>query len=296
MNQTTTQASRPRFAVGNAIFGQLVPEHLEIIARAGYPGIEPYRGLMMGYVERPRELKALCDRHGLTVCTISNGGPGQSVDFIDQERRERSIADHVAFARDVLTVFGCTYFKMNMGARPKAGTTDAEVAAIADALNELGSKTAELGITIAPHPHIWGPVERPHEVRRLLDLTDPRVVSWIPDTAQLNLGGGDPVELIVDHYDRIAAVHWKDSKPSFRGYTGPTPTREQHERAILYKDLGTGGVDLPRIWRFLLERRYRGWITLDLDPPRANEGEGTADEKLAINTRYLVETLKVGAL
>lgn len=296
MNRTNAAAARPRFAVGNAIFGQLVPEHLEIIARAGYSGIEPYRGLMMDYVERPRELKVLCERHGLTVCTISNGGPGQVVDFINPDRRAQSIADHVAFARDVLAVFGCTYFKMNMGARPKAGTTDADVAAIADGLNELGRKTAELGIRVAAHPHIWGPVERPHEVRRLLDLTDPAVVSWIPDTAQLNLGGGDPVELIVDYYDRIAAVHWKDTKPSYRGYAGPTPTVEQHRQEILYKDLGTGGVDLPRIWRFLQERGYRGWITLDLDPPRPNEGEGTAEEKLAINTRYLLETLQVGAL
>ena len=75
-----------------------------------------------------------------------------------------------------------------------------------------------------------------------------------------------------------------------------TPTRDQHEREILYKDLGTGGVDLPRIWQFLLDRGYFGWITLDLDPPRPNEGEGTPEEKLAVNTMYLVETLKVGAL
>ena len=44
-------------------------------------------------------------------------------------------------------------------------------------------------------------------------------------------------------YNRIAAVHWKDSKSTYRGYTGPTPTRESHEKEILYKDLGANGVD-----------------------------------------------------
>jgi inosose dehydratase len=294
--QNQTSGTGPRFAVGNAIFGQLTVEHLDIIAAAGFPGIEPYRGMMMDFVDRPRQLKELLDERGLTICTISNGGPGMSCDFIDPDARVRTIADHVAFTRDVLKVFGCTYFKINMGARPKHGTTDAELQTIANTINELGRATDAMGVRISPHPHIWGPIERPHEVERLLALTDPAYVSWIPDTAQLNLGGGDPVALIVDHYDRIAAVHWKDSRPAYRGYTGPTPTQAQHQQAILYKDLGTGGVDIPRIWEFLRSRDYRGWITLDLDPPRPAEGEGTAEEKLLINRAYLKDELRIGSL
>jgi sugar phosphate isomerase/epimerase len=66
-----------------------------------------------------------------------------------------------------------------------------------------------------------------------------------------------------------------------------------HKEEILYKDLGSGGVDLPAIWRLINERGYRYWITLDLDPPRPNEGEGTPEEKLRINHRFLTETLRV---
>ena len=69
------------------------------------------------------------------------------------------------------------------------------IKAIAETVTEIGKRTLEMGVTIAPHPHIWGPIERPEEVRALLDQTDPDIVSWIPDTAQLNLGGGDPVQL-----------------------------------------------------------------------------------------------------
>jgi len=54
---------------------------------------------------------------------------------------------------------------------------------------------------------------------------------------------------------------------------------------------GAGGCDVPGNWRLLLDRGYQGWITLDLDPPRANEGEGTVEEKLRINRRFVVETL-----
>lgn len=296
MSHATSSALLPHFAVGNALFGNLTPDHLAIVSSADFPGIEMYRGMMMDWVGDPRGLKELLDRSNLTMVTISNGGPGMAVDFIDPDRRQQSIADHIAFARDVLTVFGCEHFKMNMGARPKAGTSDTQIQAIAAALSELGRATADMGIKLAPHPHIWGPIERPHEVRRLMELTDPAYVFFIPDTAQLNLGGGDPVELIVDYYDRIPAVHWKDTKAAYRGYTGPTPTQEQHRQEILYRDLGSGGVDLPRIWDILRARGFHGWITLDLDPPRQTEGEGTAEEKLLINKRYLTETLQVPSL
>ena len=69
-----------------------------------------------------------------------------------------------------------------------------------------------------------------------------------------------------------------------------------HAAEILYKDLGSGGVDHPTIWTLLNERGYAGWITLDLDPPRPDEGEGSVDDKIKINCKYLTETLKISCL
>jgi inosose dehydratase len=284
------------FAMGGAIFGQLEESDVEMIHRFGLPGIEPYRSMGMKWVENPRELKRVLDGNDVRLITCSNGGPGQSTEFIDPAARQQTIDDHLAFCRDFLSVFGCSWFKINMGRRRPEGTTPEQVKRIADTINELGRKTLELGIKIAPHPHIWGPIERPEEVRGLLDQTDPALVWWIPDTAQLNLGGGEPLELMSDYYDRMAAVHWKDSKASYRGYRGPTPSQEMHRQEILYKDLGAGGVDHPAIWRMLVERGYQGWVTLDLDPPRPNEGEGSVEDKARINVDYLKSTLEVGSL
>jgi inosose dehydratase len=278
-----------RFAIGTAIFGNLKPGDVALTAQLGFPGIEPYRGWTMDYVDRPHELKAILDQYGVAMVTCSNGGPNQSTDFIDPAARQQTIDDHVAFARDFLTVFGCRHFKINMGRRPENGSSEADLQAIAATLNELGQRTAELGIRLAPHPHIWGPIERPHEVERLLELTDPEYVSLTLDTAHINLGGGDPVALLNTHYDRVVAIHWKDTKAAYRGYTGPTPTQAMHQQEILYKDLGAGGVDLLATWRILCERGYQGWITLDLDPPRANEGEGSVEDKLRINRRFIEE-------
>lgn len=291
-----TLAGGPHFALGWFVFGNLNAEDVALTASLGFPGIEPYRQLIMPWLDNPEGLKELLDQHGLAMATCSNGGSGQSCDFISPAARPQTIDDHVAFARDFLAPFGCQHFKINMGNRPPNGTSDDELHAIADTLNELGRRTAEYGIRIAPHPHIWGPIERPHEIRRLLELTDPAYVSLTLDTAHINLGGGDPVEFIRDYYDRIVALHWKDTEAAYRGFTGATPTQEMHREKILYKDLGAGGVDFLGVWNLLNARGYRYWITLDIDPPRPHEGEGTPEEKLRISLRYLREGLGIAQL
>jgi inosose dehydratase len=277
------------------VFGDLQAADVGLVASLGFPGIEPYRQWLTRYVDRPREFRDVLESCGVRMATCSNGGAGQCTDFIDPDLRARTVADHLDFARSFLAEVGCAHFKINMGARPPAGTSQRDLEAIAAALNELGRGTAELGIRLAPHPHIWGPVERPEEIRRLLELTDPEYVSLTLDTAHIVLGGGDPFEFLDGHWDRIVALHWKDTTPAFRGYRGPTPSREDHMRECLYKDLGAGGIDFPAVWRRVQERGYRYWITLDLDPPRLSEG-ATVEDKLRRNRRYLEEELAVGAL
>lgn len=122
-------------------------------------------------------------------------------------------------------------------------------------------------------------------------MTDPKLVYLVTDTAHLTLGGMDPLRIIKEYYPRVAAIHFKDTEAKYRGYKGPTPSQEEHRKVNLYKNLGAGGVDFPAIFQFLRERNYRGWITLDLDPPRP--GDGTIEENLAINKKYLMEVLKV---
>jgi inosose dehydratase len=293
--------SRPHFAVGSALFGVFVTineEQIKLVSDLGFPGLELYGESYQDFAERKDDLKKMLSDYGVTLITISNKGSvnGRPVDFITPELRQETIDDHTAWVRDNHGTFGCKHFKINMGRRSPSGTSDDDLKALADGLNQLGKNTADLGVKLSPHPHIWGPVERPEEINRLMELTDPRYVSLLPDTAHLNLGGGDPLALMTEHYGRVGAIHWKDTRAQYRGFTGPTPTREEHNREILYKDLGTGGVDIPGIWAMLLERGYDGWITLDLDPPRPNEGEGSSADKLRINHRFLLETLKVETL
>ena len=52
--------------------------------------------------------------------------------------------------------------------------SDDQLKRLADTLNEIGRQTIAMGIRLAPHPHIWGPMERERDVRRVMELTDPK--------------------------------------------------------------------------------------------------------------------------
>lgn len=280
-----------RFATSGFIWQENIEEGIRTTARFGFHGIEPFRVHMVKYLDNPRALKSRLDAAGISLVSCSNGGPGMTVDFIDPAKVPQTIEDHERFARDFVAHFGCRHFKINLGRRPEKPTTDEQLKTMAGALNELGKRTAKLGLRLAPHPHIWSPLEREPELRRVLELTDPKLVYLVTDTAHLTLGGMNPVQIMKEYYSRITAVHFKDTEAKYRGYNGPTPTQEEHRRVNLYKNLGAGGVDFPAIFRLLGERKYQGWITLDLDPPRP--GEGTIEENLEINKKYLNETLKI---
>jgi inosose dehydratase len=285
--------TRTRYRVGYSgfAFQNEVERGIATLGEYGLHGIEPFRQHIMPYVERPEAFGELLDAAGIALVTASNGGPGMSTNFIDPARVGQTIEDHVVFARDFIRPLGSTVFKINVGSRPEEGPLDAQLVTMSEALNELGRRTADMGIKLAPHPHIWGPLERPEEIARVTELTDPEYVGFTVDTAHYRLGGSDPIAYVRDHFDRVAHLHFKDAPLKFRDHTGPTPTREEHRENNLYPPMGAGGVDFVGLVRLLNERRYDGWITLDYDPPRPIEG--TIDQQLTHNRFYTTEFLRI---
>ena len=271
------------------------------VAYHGLQGIEPYADAIEPYRKEPLKLKKIFDDHGITMIDVSNGARGQSTNFIDPDQIPKTIADHVAFARDFLVPFGCTHYKANMGRRPEGGPSDDQLKRLADTLNEIGRQTIAMGIRIAPHPHTWGPMEREHEIRRVMELTDPNYVWMTADTGHLVLGGCDAAQIINDYFDRVAEVHLKDTYAKFRGNTS-TPTQEQHDEASIYHNLGGGGVDFPAVFQVLRDKHFKGWAIFDLNSPRKGDDglealgdnyDVAVDDYLAHNVNYLRNVLGV---
>jgi sugar phosphate isomerase/epimerase len=300
-----------RFGITGALWGdwpngnlRMSTDMQQIIAdtaRFGLQGIEPYSGQVVQFLDNPLALKRMCNAAGIELIDVGDlpraPGPASSANpssspWINKEGNADLIAGMVNFAHDFLAPCGCDHWKTNMGSRPQGGPSDDQLKTLADTLNEIGRQTIAFGVRLAPHPHIWGPIEREHEMRTVLAHTDPKYVWLTADTAHLTLGGGDAVQIISDYFPRIAEVHMKDTYPRYRGNTS-TPTLAEHRQASLYHNLGVGGVDFPALFKVLRDRKFKGWVVYDLDAPRLNDGTGSIQNNLAVNIDYLRNVLHV---
>jgi sugar phosphate isomerase/epimerase len=304
-----------RFGITGALWGdwpngslRMSTDMQQIIsdtARFGLQGIEPYSGQVVQFLGNPLALKQMCSAAGIALIDVGDLPRAQPAPaathampnprpnpWIHADGNAELITDMVSFARDFLAPCGCDHWKTNMGSRPEGGPSDDQLKTLANTLNEIGRQTIAYGVRLAPHPHIWGPMEREREVRTVMALTDPKYVWLTADTAHLTLGGADAVQIISDYYPRIAEVHMKDTYPNYRGNTS-TPTPEQHRKASLYHNLGAGGVDFPAIFKVLRDRKFKGWVVYDLDAPRPGDGSGSIQDNLAVNISYLRNVLHV---
>lgn len=133
-------------------------------------------------------------------------------------------------------------------------------------VGRIARNAAELGLATSFHPHAASYVEAPHEIERLLDGTDPRLVGLCLDTGHVAYGGGDPVSLARTHAGRVRHVHLKDLR------------REIHADAVrrgidfreavgegVFAPLGEGDLDLRGTLDELREAGYDGWLVVEQD-------------------------------
>ncbi len=286
-------------------------EAIKETSRLGLQGVE---GTWVGpkeywfkWVARPNEFKKLFDAAGISMISCSRGlrfftntqwftldGRGMPAPHIDRSQLPYIIDDYVAFVRDFLKPMGSKHFKFTLAGRPPGGPNDEQIKILAGALDEMGRRCIEFGIKLAPHPHIGGTLILEHEIRAIFAQTDPRHVWMVLDTAHLTLAGMDPLAMISEFYPRVAEVHYKDVAAKYRGWRGPAKMEMSENGKSLFAPMGSGGVDFPSIHKFLLGKKYKGWIVLDYGGPGL--GEGTLENSLLHNRNYLVDVLHVSTL
>lgn len=282
---------------------------LSDIKHYGLEGFEPYAGQVAAYADDPAKLKALLAKAGVELASVGGTvvsrsaalppspatGPNDPGSWLGGVGRARMVAEMEACAREFLQPLGVVAWKQNMGGRPPGGPTDDHLKALADTSNEIGARCRPYGVKLALHPHIWGPMEREHEFRRVMELTDPRYVYLCLDTGHNALGGMDTVKITDEFFPRIAHIHLKDTFPRFRGNTAtPDQTAHYMDKRGWYAGVGQGGgVDFPGVFAILRRRDYAGWVVFDVDAPRATDGSGTVDQNVAASVNYLRTALGV---
>ncbi len=270
-------------------YGQVLDE----IREAGYTGTE--LGDWGFMPTDPPVLKAELDRRELEL--IAAFVP---VALADPESLPAGIETALRTARLLLAVAGEAPFivladdngtdpirTQNAGRiRPEHGMTEAQWQAFTAGAERLAERVrAETGLRTAFHHHCAGYIETPDEVDRLMSATDPELLGLCFDTGHYRFGGGNPLEALRRHGDRIWHVHFKDCDPSVAARSRlESWAFDESIRHGIFCELGDGDVDFQTFLDRLKARGYEGWIVVEQD---VLPGMGSPRESARRSRKYL---------
>jgi inosose dehydratase len=267
-----TNDDLPELGRGNT-FEQCISE----MALAGYEGSE----VGNKYPKDPGVLKHYLDLRGLTIC---NAWFSAFLTTRPYEEVEKAFLQHRDFLQAVgARVIGAAEQGHSIQGKQdvpvlegKPRFTEEEWKRLADGLNKLGERAREKGMTLTYHHHMGTGVQTAIEVDKLMEMTNPMLLSLLYDTGHLAFSGEDYVAVLERHIGRVGHVHLKDVRLEVLD-------RVKKERMSFLQAVkegvftvpGDGGINFEPIFRLLEKKGYKGWYVVEAeqDPARANPFE-----------------------
>jgi len=149
---------------------------------------------------------------------------------------------------------------------PNGALTKDQWNSLATGLNDLARELAPMGIKVVFHNHVGTYVETEPETARLLEETDPALVSWCLDCGHLAYGGGDTLRALEKYGNRVGYVHIKDvdaqvlQKSRQNGWSFA-----QALKSYIFAPLGEGIARVPEVIDSLRQSGYTGWVVIEQD-------------------------------
>lgn len=181
---------------------------LEMIAEAGYAGIEITDRMIGHYRDRPQAFASALSQNGLKLVSYAIGSDSgftePSLLPADLSAAEHAIA-FAGYFPGALVSFGSATI-MSPGERAD------KFAAAANFYNAAGKLGQKAGVSVALHPssHHNTLLFNRADYDAIFALTDPALIGWVPDTGHILRGHEDMLDVLRTYHDRIRYLHLKD--------------------------------------------------------------------------------------
>lgn len=228
-----------------------LPKMLSEIAQAGYAGIE-IGAHRFENLDHPGDFLSQVQSVDLHVSGIHTLGKFY---FDGDLTYPTKAAD---FTQAVESAF------MLVSGQPAEGKSQDDYKRMAEVLDRAGEICQARGITYCYHNHWWEIQNEQAELRALLELTDPKLVSLCLDIGWVERAGYSPAKVSAEFLDRIRYFHLKDTKGE------------------KFFDLGEGTVDFPA-WYNAVDGNGDFYMTHERDEVLPN-----AFESARISREYLM--------
>ncbi|MCB8877527.1 sugar phosphate isomerase/epimerase family protein [Acidisoma silvae] len=181
---------------------------LEMIAAAGYAGIEITDRMIGHYRDCPQAFATALAQHGLSLVSYAVGSDSGFTEpallQADLKAAEHAIAFAGRFAGALVSFGSATV--MSPGARDDKF---AAAASFYNAAGELGRK-AGVGVALHPSSHHNTLLFDRADYDAVFARTDPALIGWVPDTGHILRGHKDMPDVLRSYQDRIRYLHLKD--------------------------------------------------------------------------------------
>jgi inosose dehydratase len=261
---------------------------LDVMRDTGFTGIRmtQFPGILQSYGLSTTQLEAELSKRNLQIATISFGGPAHIPE------QQTKVLDDARKAMQFLASFGASRLVVFSPKRTPDTDSDAAFQTMCQTFNRIGELGGEMGFRAGLHNHLGQMCEKPEEIHRCMQLTNPKLFGFSPDTAHLHLGGSNVVEMFQKYKSRLVMMDYKDARwttpPSdFTDSNGKTTAPDMAKFLSSIYDLGDGEIDFPGCHRVLKEIGYQGWNCVDLDTAR--KGPRASYERCG---EYIVDKLE----
>jgi len=229
-------------------------EEIEVAAKAGYDGIEPWTGKIHRYVEAGgslRDLRKRCEDLGLAVC----GGIGFAQWIVDDDRRRAQGVEQLKRDMGALAEMGGTHI-----AAPPAGANRPGAPLDLDRAAERYRTILEIGrqIGIIPQLEVWGSsanLSRGSEALYVAAKADHPDACVLLDAYHMYKGGTPPTVLRLLGRQAVHCFHIND-------YPADPPRDQIRDADRIWP--GDGIAPLSEILHSLAKNHCRVMLSLEL--------------------------------